>query len=510
MPHARRRVLVTVSLPLVVALAAGCLGGKDQPQFTLARRPIIGGTVDQTHTSVVALVMSSGWSGGYEQFCTGTVIAPRAILSAGHCIRESGINPTDMSIFFGTTVGSGGTVIPVTAAYVHPNYRLAANGAPEYDVSVLIMAQDAPVAAMQWQRTTLGNISGQTVELVGYGVTNAAAQTGNGTRRTVDQVVADMDDMYIYYQGNNDGTCQGDSGGPMFLDEGGTQVVVGVTSYGDQSCVQLGANTRVDPFAAFITQYAGTSTSTRPVTVSITAPLNNSTQGTAFNVTATVSSTAGVSGADLLIDGTVTQSLSGSPWTFELLGVPQGSHQLTVRGHGSDGGTGEASITVNVGTVSPVGCSGANPCAAGFDCINGQCVIHSSTGCSDANPCAYGYDCVSGACVEAGTLPAGTVGASCTANAQCQSGICVGGDAPGGYCSQTCGSDHDCPHSAACQDMGGITLCAAPWSALPPTAATTAKEVGGGCQTGGRAAGPAGTAALLMLALALARRRRAT
>jgi secreted trypsin-like serine protease len=43
------------------------------------------------------------------------------------------------------------------------------------------------------------------------------------------------------------GTCGGDSGGPAFWeDEKGTEVLVGITSWGDPFCISTGFNYRVD------------------------------------------------------------------------------------------------------------------------------------------------------------------------------------------------------------------------------------------------------------------------
>jgi secreted trypsin-like serine protease len=43
------------------------------------------------------------------------------------------------------------------------------------------------------------------------------------------------------------GTCYGDSGGPAFwTQEDGTEVLVGITSWGDVPCVSAGFNYRVD------------------------------------------------------------------------------------------------------------------------------------------------------------------------------------------------------------------------------------------------------------------------
>jgi secreted trypsin-like serine protease len=43
------------------------------------------------------------------------------------------------------------------------------------------------------------------------------------------------------------GTCYGDSGGPaLWTESAGTEILVGVTSWGDANCVATGFNYRVD------------------------------------------------------------------------------------------------------------------------------------------------------------------------------------------------------------------------------------------------------------------------
>jgi V8-like Glu-specific endopeptidase len=234
---------------LVLALTfVGACDGNPLPVQRLEPR-IINGTADTTDVAVVALVYQG------EQFCTGTLIAPRTVVSAGHCLKETGFTASQISVFFGNAVGGAGTSAKVSKWTANPNYYVQSDGAPINDVSVLVLASDAPVAPMAWQSTALGNIVGQSVKMVGYGVTNANQQTGNGTRRQVNETITDQDNTFIYYGGGKSGTCQGDSGGPTFLDVNGTPTVIAVTSYGDQSCVQLGANTRVDTYASFIKQF---------------------------------------------------------------------------------------------------------------------------------------------------------------------------------------------------------------------------------------------------------------
>jgi uncharacterized protein (TIGR03382 family) len=501
-----RRAAIVLALLTFALLAAAC--APDQPQFTLSRRPIINGATDTSHTSVVALVYQG------QQFCTGTVIAPQWVLSAGHCLVEmasevgSGFQ-TQVQIFFGTTVGGSGQSIKVTEAHAHPSYYTANDGAPMNDVSVWKMQSAAPVAAMPWQETSLSDPSGKTVQLVGYGVTNASQQTGNGTRREVDGQVTQIDNMFLYYGNGYSGTCQGDSGGPMFLN--GT--VIGVCSFGDQSCVQEGANTRVDVFADFIKQYVGSSsTPTQPaaVTVSITSPTNGATVSSSFAITANVTSTAGIQQVDFLIDNATVKSLTAAPYTYQATGLAAGAHSITVRGTGTDGGTGQAAVSVTVQAAQPTGCSSSNPCATGYDCVNGTCQVHTpSGGCSSTNPCATGFTCVSGTCVENTPIPTGSTGAACTQNSQCVSGMCVDGTTANGYCTQSCATNNDCPNQSACWAMGGMSLCGPAYSGIQATDDGTGdqKSVTGGCNAGGQPVGPAGAVSLLLLAFALVLRR---
>ena len=241
-------------LALLVAALAACGGVIDDPSSSSAE-PIINGQADATHSAVVALIYQG------EQFCTGTLITPRAILTAGHCLEESGYPPARMSAFFGQKVGGSGTTIPVASGAAHPSWYVASNGAPIYDVAVLLLTKDAPVTPMAWQSTALPNIVGKSTKMVGYGVTNAYSQSGNGTRRSVAEAITKQDSGFIYYGDGRDGTCQGDSGGPTLYIENGVETVIAVTSYGDSSCVNLGANTRVDTYASFINKMIGSSSS---------------------------------------------------------------------------------------------------------------------------------------------------------------------------------------------------------------------------------------------------------
>lgn len=55
------------------------------------------------------------------------------------------------------------------------------------------------------------------------------------------------------------------------------------------------------------------------------------------------------------------------------------------------------------------------------------------------------------------------IGAPCTSDRDCDSRCYIGGDFPGGICSQSCQTDNDCPSDTFCMaKAGGVCLFACP------------------------------------------------
>jgi MYXO-CTERM domain-containing protein len=398
-----RSLAPVLSLVLLTSLLGSCAA---EPGTALSRQPIIGGVVDTAHPEVVALTVFGG-----SEFCSGTVIAPRAVLTAAHCIALTGYPAASILVFFGTTVGGEGTLMRATDAVFHPDF--AETDTDIYnDVAVVMLEQDAPVKPAAWQRTPLEDISGQTVTFVGYGVTDGRTQTGSGTRLTVDGVVDSIneDPGYVEFAASGTGTCQGDSGGPTFLDRGGVPTVVAVTSIGEVGCLGWGANTRVDLHADWIAPLAP-----MPVEILVSEPSDGAWVGSDFTVSADAVSPAGVTEVALLVDGQPTLSCPQPPCSFDLRGIPDGDHIVTLKGTGADGGTGVVDVWVTVVTQE--------------------------------------------------------FGIGCQENANCQSGICAAWQSSEGFCSQTCEGDADCPVHSTCSVIWGQRLCDKPGSAAAGCAA---------------------------------------
>jgi len=184
---------------------------------------------------VVAIVLASGLTA-----CSGTLIAPHLVLTAGHCTIPGIIQGA--SVAFGSSLADGVTSIPIARAVPHPQFDLATL---TDDVGVLVLASTAPVAPV-----VLGTSApdvGATVGLVGWGLTGQDAGD-TGVKRQGTAMVTAVDTTTFDVGSVPSQPCDGDSGGPALTMGSGVESVVGVTSHGDAACVQGGTYTRVDAF----------------------------------------------------------------------------------------------------------------------------------------------------------------------------------------------------------------------------------------------------------------------
>lgn len=224
---------------LVVLTACGPSSVEDLDLATSAAE-IVGGTVAERDPAVVALVAYG------SQYCSGTLIAPRTVLTAAHCIRQhrTGV----YQVRFGTRVSAPFLAIPVEAQLAHPGY---ASGSFANDIGLLRLAQAAgDVQPLPPNDTPLTDDDvGRPIRHVGYGATSGQGG-GNGTRRETTYALREVRETIIESGGMGTQTCSGDSGGPAFmrLGEFSGERVAGVVSYGDSNCASFGADTRVDAF----------------------------------------------------------------------------------------------------------------------------------------------------------------------------------------------------------------------------------------------------------------------
>jgi V8-like Glu-specific endopeptidase len=213
---------------------------------------ILGGTDDTGHTSVAIVrvfIDANSW-----QQCTGTLIAPNMVMTAGHCAFNGQQRLSAADVSFSNTpdqsIGEGASGYLTGAIVPNPAYT-GALGAGQ-DVSVVVL--DAPVqgrAAM-----AIGNAPtvGSSVTAVGYGRNQQGTENvGSGVKRQVSIAVSAVTDHEITAGQDNLGTCHGDSGGPIIQNN----TVVGIVSYGDTAdCHGASHFTRTDDIADFLQEVA--------------------------------------------------------------------------------------------------------------------------------------------------------------------------------------------------------------------------------------------------------------
>jgi secreted trypsin-like serine protease len=195
--------------------------------------------------------------------CTGTLIAPDVVLTAGHCIETDPVVVVVDTVDYGQP---GGEPIRVARAEAYPDWQHT------YDVGVVVLAHPArakPRAIAAACTVRSGLVEGAQLHLVGFGLTSRAG-TGDNSRLhegripvvdptcTADPAcnpaVAPGGEFTAGGRGVD--SCFGDSGGPVYLDTAAGPALVGVVSrayaVGGPPCGEGGVYVRADKVAAWI------------------------------------------------------------------------------------------------------------------------------------------------------------------------------------------------------------------------------------------------------------------
>jgi secreted trypsin-like serine protease len=232
---------------------------------TAATNPEATGSVIGGHNATIAQYPSLAYIEGVQATagyaCTGTVVAPRVILTAGHCVEDiessSIVEPAKIAVATGV---SNLTKIPhanvseVVQVLAYPNFDPTKL---QGDAGLLILA--APVAAPPIALATSADAAlyepGDELTIAGWGIDDRntghapnqlqaasvpveeAARCKRGTRRFYPFFDPTRQVCALDIPGFKVTACHGDSGGPAIATRtDGTPVEIGVTSLGDGSC----------------------------------------------------------------------------------------------------------------------------------------------------------------------------------------------------------------------------------------------------------------------------------
>lgn len=211
---------------------------------------------------------------GDQQFCSGTLIAPTVVLTAGHCNDGSLDN-----VLIGTSSlareseGESISVIKKVEYETAPGLKDSLSSA---DLTVLVLAQPSKFApraiASGWAKLDIQN--GAQVHLVGFGAIDRDGTQFVNELQEATTTITDADCTAsagcnppvqpggeLGAGGMGIDTCGGDSGGPLYLPTPYGTFLAGATSrgYDDNQfyCSEGGIYVRPDKFLAWIEASAG-------------------------------------------------------------------------------------------------------------------------------------------------------------------------------------------------------------------------------------------------------------
>ncbi|KAJ2747208.1 hypothetical protein GGI20_000729 [Coemansia sp. BCRC 34301] len=225
-------LLFTVLLSVALALPYG-------PGSLIPR--ILGGS--ETKKSDYPFIVYL-YNGREKTFCGGSIISDTWILTAAHCIKTASAN--DVTVYIGESTYN---IDPAKGAKVaevhsHPQYN---DQTMVNDISLLKLASpitNKNAGTIEIDTTNVGD--GVAVSALGWGFTSASGSTPSqqlkkGDFTTLSKAQCSQKDTK--FDGNNGpricvagdtgtDTCPGDSGGPLIRKVGGSNVLVGITSFG--------------------------------------------------------------------------------------------------------------------------------------------------------------------------------------------------------------------------------------------------------------------------------------
>lgn len=275
-------------------------------------RPFILGGQPASSAKWMAYITYPDASGQYEIVCSGTLITPTVVLTAGHCGEDEAgqiRKAASFTVTTGTTnVGpsGGGVQSAVSRVIVYPGYDRASD---EGDIALLQLAKRVSAPTIRLATSSDADLEqgGTPATIEGWGATDPSEQNFPDDLQYAPTVVQSASDCSAGSPSNypfnasdelcaadppsySTSVCAGDSGGPLIAnDAAGNPVEIGVTSNGPTPCSGSPSSdfARVSAFHSWIAAAAAQATPAPSTTVRFShwqATLARQGHRTSFNL----------------------------------------------------------------------------------------------------------------------------------------------------------------------------------------------------------------------------------